>query len=212
MRHPMAVPPFIRRQLGHPSGLLGAFVARMLNKSNAWMNRAAVDAAALTPGDRVLDVGFGGGVALPMLLDAVGPEGRVAALERARDMVAAARRGHRDAVASGRLELVEGSVESVPWGNGAFDAVITINTVYFWPRPAEGIREIRRVLAPGGRVVVGVRPRGLQERGGFGVADAAIVGPEDARRLVEAAGFVDVDVTTESRGIGHALVTARAPS
>ena len=144
------------RQLGGPSGPLGALVARMLNKGNATTVAAAVDALALTGGETVADIGFGGGLGLDLLLDATGPRGRVHGVEPSTDMLDRARRSRRDVVESGRLELHEATMADLPFADAALAGWISVNTVYFMADLDRAFREAARVLAPGGTGVVGI--------------------------------------------------------
>jgi protein-L-isoaspartate O-methyltransferase len=70
-------PRFIARQLARPKGLLGRLIARLMNQHNAKMNAFAVQLLQLTPSDRVLEIGFGGGVSLPTLIKRIGFVGGV---------------------------------------------------------------------------------------------------------------------------------------
>ena len=71
----------LARQLGHPQGLAGRIVGARLDRANARMVAAAVDATRADPGATVADVGFGGGAGLALLLDRVGPGGIVHGVE-----------------------------------------------------------------------------------------------------------------------------------
>src|SRR5215831_11766213 len=62
-------PRFIAKQLSRPSGFMGAVIRLMMNRHNARMNAFAVRQLELEPADRVLEIGFGGGVTLPALLN-----------------------------------------------------------------------------------------------------------------------------------------------
>jgi ubiquinone/menaquinone biosynthesis C-methylase UbiE len=128
----------------------------MLNKGNAAPITAAVESLALSGGETVADIGFGGGFGLGVLLDATGDGGRVHGVEPAADMVARAGRARRADLASGRLELHEASMEALPFPDGALDGWISVNTIYFVDDLAAAFREMTRVLAPGGRGVVGI--------------------------------------------------------
>lgn len=86
------------------------------------------------------------------------PAGAVTGVELSSDMVASARRRFADQIAGGRLSVVQGSVSELPFPDAAFDCVVTVNTLYFWPDPQAGAREMSRVLAPGGRLVVAIVP------------------------------------------------------
>ena len=57
------------------------------------------------------------------------------------------------------LELRAGSSAALPWPDGSFDTVYAVHTIYFWDDPAKHLSEIHRVLAPGGRAVLGFRER-----------------------------------------------------
>jgi SAM-dependent methyltransferase len=145
-------------QLGNPRGLFGRFVARELNSRNRQLLTAAVTAADLLPGSTAIDVGFGGGLGLQLLLDAVGAAGRVHGVDRSRTAVSAARRRYASAVSAGRLTIHEASMTSLPIEPASLDGVISANTIYFLDDAtlAGSFAEFARVLAPAGRTVLGV--------------------------------------------------------
>lgn len=144
------------RQLGRPSGPLGSLVARMLNKGNRPTITAAVRALDLTGTEEVADIGFGGGLGLELLLDATRHGGRAHGVEPSRDMLKRAGKAHHEEVAVGRLALHEASMDSLPIADGALDGWISLNTVYFVEDLPPAFAELRRVLAPGGRGVLGI--------------------------------------------------------
>ncbi|MEU4797609.1 class I SAM-dependent methyltransferase [Streptomyces sp. NPDC023327] len=108
--------------------------------------RAAVAELGLRPGARVLDAGCGTGRALPPLREAVGPTGVVLGADLTPAMLEAARRAGRDR--AGQLLLAD--VEHLPLRTGSFDAVFGAGLISHLPRPAEDLRELRRVMRPGG--------------------------------------------------------------
>jgi arsenite methyltransferase len=143
-------------QLGRPHGILGPLVARALNRGNERVIAAAVEAAAPPRGGVVADIGFGGGVGLQLLLDRVGDDGAVYAIEIADDMLRRARSRFGRDVQSGRLRLSSGSLTELPLDDGSVDALITVNTVYFVTELDVACAELARVLRPGGRAVIGI--------------------------------------------------------
>jgi SAM-dependent methyltransferase len=208
---------FVRRatdlvmgQLGRPHGTLAPVVAAGLNLVNRRINLAAVEALAIAPADRVLDVGFGGGVGLSLVLRT--SAGRVMAVDISREMVERARTRFADAVAAGRLEVKQAGVDAIPADAGSFDAAYTVNTIYFWPDVAAGLAEIRRVLAPSGRLVVAVYRNALRQASRFGVADPAFTArtPEDLAEVVRASGFTDVEAQRTAAGL--VVVARRNPA
>src|SRR5262245_48072268 len=136
-------PRFVARQLSHPTGLFGGVIRLLMNRRNARMNAFAVKMLEPARSDRVLEIGFGGGVTLPQL---IAQAGFVAGLDRSGDVVAAARRRFAGAVRAGRAEFGTGAVEALPYDAGVFDKVCTVNTVYFRRSLDAGFAEIFRVL------------------------------------------------------------------
>jgi SAM-dependent methyltransferase len=106
---------------------------------------------ALAPGEHVLDVGCGTGVFLPLLAEVVGPTGRVAGVDRAAAFVEQARARTR---ALDMVRVDEGDVYALPYPDGAFDAAHCERVLLHLDDPTAALREMRRVVRPGGRVIV----------------------------------------------------------
>jgi ubiquinone/menaquinone biosynthesis C-methylase UbiE len=148
----MTTPRFVARQLSRPSGFLGFLIAKVMNRANANINAFALQQLDLSPNDRVLEIGFGGGVTLAPLIERAAFVGGV---DRSRDVIRRAKARFREAVESGRADFREGTVEAIPFDASSFDKVITVNTVYFWTSLDAGFAQIHRVLSPGGRAAIG---------------------------------------------------------
>lgn len=184
-------PRFLAKQLSHPSGLMGRLVGRLMNRGNANVSAYAIEQLEIGRADRVLEIGFGGGATLPLLL---GAAGFVAGLDRSRTMVEAARTRHAGSVEAGRLDIREGLVEAMPFADASFDRVLTVNTVYFWRSLAAGFAEIHRVLAPGGRVAVGFLPRERMAPLGMPADIFTMRTPDEVAAALGASGFTHVRV------------------
>ncbi|MFE5683491.1 class I SAM-dependent methyltransferase [Streptomyces sp. NPDC056512] len=107
---------------------------------------AAVAELGLRTGDRVLDAGCGTGRALPALRDAVGPSGAVLGVDLTPAMLEAAARAGRDRAGS----LMLADVTRLPVRSQSLDAVFGSGLVAHLPRPQENLRELARVVRPGG--------------------------------------------------------------
>ncbi len=105
-----------------------------------------LDLMALQPDENVLDVGCGAGWLSRLLAERV-PQGRVIGLDVSDEMVRRARRAH---VQLPNLLFIVGGVEDIPWEAQFFSRVISVESAYYWPDPARGLREIFRVLHEGG--------------------------------------------------------------
>jgi arsenite methyltransferase len=143
----------LARQLGHPSGLRGRFVGSALNRRNREAVVKAVAALELSGTERALDIGFGGGLGLGLLLRKAAT---VQGVEISKTMLDRARGAFRQEITAGRLILSEGSMTALPLDDGSADAIVTTNTVYFVDDLAPAFAEVARVLAPGGRFVLGI--------------------------------------------------------
>jgi len=100
----------------------------------------------LAPADNVLDVGCGAGWLSRRLAKLV-PQGRVVGMDVSDEMI---RRARRASVDFENLIFVTGEVEEIPWEPNFFSHVISVESAYYWPDSVAGIREIFRVLKPGG--------------------------------------------------------------
>jgi demethylmenaquinone methyltransferase/2-methoxy-6-polyprenyl-1,4-benzoquinol methylase len=123
--------------------------------------RALVDAVAVGDGDRVLDVATGTGMVAAELLSRCACS--VVGIDQSAEMLAAARSrfdggravagGSGDApVARGRVELIQGQAESLPFADGSFDALTFTYLLRYVDGPAATVRELARVVRPGGRI------------------------------------------------------------
>jgi arsenite methyltransferase len=191
-------------QLSRPSGLAGRVVAAGMNRGNRAFNEHAIERLEVHAGTRVLDLGFGGGLTFGPLLER---GASVVGVDRAQDMVAAAVARHRAEVDAGRLSVHAGEVQALPLEDASVDRVLTVNTVYFWPDLEPGLREIHRVLAPGGRVVIGIRDGSVMER-----VDRAVFTlrpPDEIAAALETAGFAAAEVDTAADGATHLITATR---
>jgi SAM-dependent methyltransferase len=118
---------------------------------------------ALLSGESVLDVGCGTGVFLPGLAAVVGPQGRVVGLDHSAAFLKEARRRLSAADLSDRVELLEGDAHHLPFEDGTFDAAHCERVLMHLADPALAIREMQRVVRPGGRILLAeVYPAGAR--------------------------------------------------
>lgn len=112
-----------------------------------------IEVAALAPGERVLDVGCGTGVVARLAAGKVMPAGAVSGLDLNPGMLAVAREVTPE---SAGIDWYEANAEAIPLPEGSFDVVLCQMSLQFMPGRVGALREMRRVLAPGGRLVLNV--------------------------------------------------------
>ena len=105
-----------------------------------------VDAAAL-------DIGCGGGKTVDRLAK-MAADGWVVGLDYSEDSVVVSRRKNANHIHDGRVEICHASVSEIPYEDNAFDLVTALETFYFWPAPEPDLLEVRRVLKPGGELLI----------------------------------------------------------
>jgi ubiquinone/menaquinone biosynthesis C-methylase UbiE len=182
---------------GAPSGLLGRIGARVIAKKPKFFQAMAA-ALNLQPDDVLLDVGCGAG---DFLAEHGSRASRVAGLDASEIPLELARRRLADRIAAGTAEVVKGDAAALPWEDGHFSVVTSQYCLKFLPQPEVALREMGRVLRPGGRAVATLSDTDQSGWGGThqsGTSDAWgqwYWSDGDARRLMEEAGFVDVDVS-----------------
>ena len=188
----------ISRQSRHPSGLLGRIVAFFMSLETAAVNRRAVLSLAPAPGEEILEVGCGHGRTLRGIL--AGGAARVAGIDPSDVMVRLATRRLRREMASGRAQIEQGEAAQMPFGDSRFDAVLAVHVIYFWPEPERELREIRRVLRPGGRLLLGFRPRNAASVAAVPASVYTLRPVEAVAQALEDAGFEDVHSELEPSG------------
>jgi SAM-dependent methyltransferase len=138
------------------------------------------DIATIAPGDRVLDVGCGTGVLAREAAGRVGPSGRVTGLDLNDGMLGVARRLRPE------IDWRQGDALDLPFADHAFDVVASQFALMFFPDRPRALREMWRVLAPGGRLAVAVCASLEETRGYRLFADILRrEGGEDAAAMVE---------------------------
>jgi SAM-dependent methyltransferase len=194
-------------QFAGPRGLGGRLAGRLMARKNGPLNALVVERLELGEEDRLLDVGCGPGLALERAA-ARATRGFIAGVDVSDVMVRQAARRNRAAIRAGSAEVQRAEAAHLPYPPGRFTRACAVNSARFWPSLAEGLAELHRVLAPGGRLVLALRLRaadaGPLDRRSHGASDAQLAEIETALR---AAGFRAVAQERHApAGEDHALL------
>jgi SAM-dependent methyltransferase len=192
-----------------PQGLSGRLFGVVMERLNAPAYARALEELAPRAGERFLEIGFGTGRLAELVL-AAAPDVHVAGVDPTPTMLDVARRRAGVRSAGDRADLRLGNDAVLPWADASFDGVAALHSFQFWPDPSRSLREIARVLRPGGRLVLLLRdharrapawlPNPLSRSGDEAAA---------AARLLDAGGFVDVREAGPA-GSSRVLVGRRA--
>jgi ubiquinone/menaquinone biosynthesis C-methylase UbiE len=149
----MALMSRLLGQCRRPTRWLDRMVARGMNISHSEMTDWGLSHIVIGRRDTILDVGCGGGGTIRKLAG-IATEGKVYGIDYSEESVRISRRTNRRLEESGRVEIRQGSVSSLPYPDAMFDLVTAIESHYFWPDLVNDMKELLRVLKPGGMLVM----------------------------------------------------------
>lgn len=135
--------------LGYSAQIVGAVPAEIRARFVGVGNPFAL--GAVRPGDAVLDLGCGAGFDAYVAAMAVGPTGRVVGVDLSPEMLAVAERG-RAAAGLSNIEFRQADVEALPFSDASFDVALSNGVLNLIPDKPAALREVFRVLKPGGRL------------------------------------------------------------
>lgn len=202
-------------QVRKPSGWLGKRVVRAMNVGHSALTTWGLQQIAIPKNASILDIGCGGGSTIRKLT-ALAPEGRVIGIDYSPTSVAVSRQTNASEIANGRVQIEQGSVSALPFSDSAFDVVTAVETHYYWPDLPANVREVHRVLKPGGEfALIAETYRGGPLRFLYGIVmpllRAAFLSDQEHRDLLLQAGFTEVK-TEHVSGKNWILAKGRRPS
>ena len=179
-----------------PEGDAGRAMLARMNESHARLVDWGLAYLDLHAGDTVLDIGCGGGNTLARMAERV-TEGHLTGIDYAETSVEASRTFNAALVDAGRMEILHGSVDALPFVDAHFDAVVTVESFYFWPAPEKSLEEVARVVKKGGTFLLLAEIYGRDDlpediRAKVVGYDLTNPTPEEFERLFRAAGFSEV--------------------
>jgi ubiquinone/menaquinone biosynthesis C-methylase UbiE len=140
-------------QCQKPAGLLGRFVLWNMNSRHSKVTDWGLSHISIDKRDTVLDAGCGGGRTVNKLA-AIASQGKVYGIDFSEASVAFASRLNKQWINTGRIEIREASVSRLPFSEHVFDLVVAVETHFWWPDLPADMRELLRVLKPGGALII----------------------------------------------------------
>lgn len=140
-----------------PKGKLGKIQLKSMNKEHTPVSLWGLKHLDILPDDVILDIGCGGGINVNRMAQKAK---KVYGVDYSLESVNLSREVIKDLIDEGIVEIHEGNVESLPYGDNSFDIVTAFETVYFWPDIEKSFAEVKRVLKPGGTFLIGMESNG----------------------------------------------------
>lgn len=196
------------RQFGQPNGMAGQMAGWVMahRGSNRQRNLWVVSLLDVQPTDRVLEIGFGPGVAIAELARRA-TRGHIYGIDHSEVMVGQASKRNAAAIRAQRVELIHTSVDRLPRFDEPLDAILAVNSVGFWPNPTDQLGKLRGLLRPGGRIALASQPRVAGA-----TADTTARAGRKLHDLLAQAGFTEARIETLdlSPPVACVLATNRA--
>ena len=140
-----------------PKGRLGKIQLKSMNKEHTPVSLWGLKHLSIKSDDVILDVGCGGGININRM---AGDAKKVYGIDYSIESVNLSREVNDDYIRQGKVEIMEGNVQSLPFDDDTFDIVTAFETVYFWPEIEKSFGEVKRVLKPGGTFLIGMESNG----------------------------------------------------
>lgn len=184
-----------------PEGTAGEEMLARMNESHYEVTGWALDLWKIQEDDRILDIGCGGGMTLKRMSKQA-KQGHLTGVDYSSVSVQESKKLNEIDVKSGKMDVIEASVESMPFSDDTFDKIITVESFYFWPDPAENLKEVYRVLKQGGifHLVADIYGKeGLNERQLSNIKEYQLFNPtkEEFVELFKRAGFKEIVAHTK---------------
>jgi SAM-dependent methyltransferase len=196
-----------------PTGRRGRFVAALMNRGHKSLSLWGLTHVNIEPAHVILDVGCGGGKTVNRLAKRA-PLGKVFGIDYSEDMVEYSKKVNKKLIAENRVEIVEGSVEKLGFSDDFFDLVTAIETYYFWPSFSDALKEIRRVLKPGGKLLI---VNEMVKDGVYEIKHAEmikqayvrLISLDEIRNTVLRVGFADVQIFNKAGSPWNAILAKK---
>ena len=176
----------------------GEKMLRRMDDSHYAVSGWALEHWKIRVNDRILDIGCGGGATLKRMSEEV-RDGHLTGVDYSATSLELSGKTNAEALQQGKMDLVEASVEKLPFADNAFDKIITVESFYFWPDPAENLKEVYRVMKEQGTFLLVAdiyQKEDLPEQVRENIQRFHLFNPtpEEFRKLLENAGFEEVRI------------------
>lgn len=179
-------------QFAKPTGFFGKILAKGMARGHKEFYKNALKAINPKKDDKYLEIGFGSGIFINRYMSHVS---RIAGIDYSEDMVKLASDINRKLVESGKAEFRQGYASSLPWADNEFTIVAAIEVFFFLNETEKTLREIFRILKPGGRLIIEMafnKDDGVDHKRHIKKMNLKLYSGEEMKKLLKKAGFNDI--------------------
>ena len=145
---------FFSKQARKPDGIFGRIVMRIVfDQGNAFLNDSVGELMSIQTNDRIIEIGFGTGKLIYKMAQQI-DKGLIEGVDFSRAMVSIAQKRNKKYIAKGKVKIVKGNFDEMPYKKGSFTKACSVNTLYFWSNPEHTARKIEKILKPEGRFIL----------------------------------------------------------
>jgi ubiquinone/menaquinone biosynthesis C-methylase UbiE len=180
-------------QLRKPEGEDGVRTADLMSKGNMHIIHNSFNALNAEPGDNILEIGMGNGCYVKEILER-SESIHYTGCDFSELMVQESEKFNSNWITKGKARFIHSNITALPFKADVFSKIFTINTIYFWDNEIAALNEIKRVLQPNGRFIIGFRPKHQTEKYPFTKYGFNQFSKEDVDKLLSKNGFSVVDI------------------
>lgn len=182
----------IAKQLRRPHGKLANYVGEQMNLGNRDLYEFMLKNIDIKNGERVLEIGYGNGHFYKEIFEK-SPDAEISGIDLSQIMHKEAVITNKELIEAGKLDLHHGTSDRIPYQDNIFDKVFCLNVVYFWDKPEDHLKEILRVLKPGGTFYSGNRTKETMKQMPFSPYGFSMYDPEDWQAMLNNNNFNNTD-------------------
>ena len=195
---------YIGSQFGNPRGFVGKVCCVIMNVINKSMYKNTVSVIEMSSDGNILDIGYGNGYLLNLVYKKT--KANLYGIDISEDMKIQATKRNKKALGDGKLFLDIGDCCDLKYADDFFEAVTSINTVYFWEDTVKGLSEIHRTLKSGGSFYNVVYTKEWLDKLSYTENGFKKFEPDELASLGKAAGFEKIQVKDIVKGKSFVVI------
>jgi len=203
---------FFSEQARKPDGLFGRVVMSIVfDRGNAFLNNFVNELISIKIDDRIIEIGFGTGKLIDKMAQQI-DTGLIEGVDFSKVMVSIARKRNKKNITKGKVKILEGNFDEIPFEKESFTKACSINTLYFWTKPAHTAKKIAEILKPDGKLILAFEDIEQLKRRKLNQEVFHLYSKDGVQKLLINAGFSkNLNIVTRKKGklIFHCVVAIK---